>query len=100
MTNGTDATFAKDGDQTGQLVPLRKLPRGLMFSWLPLRNLVFGDENLPVEVVSLVSNGSIVVGVGSKDKRYYVVRTVDIIYAACQADRLTRSSGSQSEVKR
>ena len=94
------APFSKDGDQTGELVPLRKLPRGLMFSWLPLRNLVFGDENLSIEVASLVSNGSIVVGVGNKDKRYYVVQTVDIIYAACQADSLFRFSMSHNEETR
>ncbi len=38
----------------------------------------------------MVPNGSIVVGIGDENKRYYVVKTADIVYAAYQADRSIR----------
>jgi hypothetical protein len=88
-----------DGNGTGHFVPVRRLPSGLLFSWLPLNNLLFGDEKVPVEVASLVPNGSIVIGIGDKDKRYYVVQTNDIVYAAYQADRAFRDRDRGEEIK-
>ena len=89
-----------DCDRTGHFVPVRRLPRDLLFSWLPLNNILFGDEKVPVEIASLVPNGSIVIGIGDKNKRYYVVQTVDIVYAAYQADRALHDRDRSEEVKR
>lgn len=88
-----------DGLCTGHFVPLRRLPRGLLFSWLPLENLRFGEENVLIEVASLVSNGSIVIGIGDREKQYYVVRTIDIVHAAYQADRSIRCQDRGKEAK-
>ena len=79
-----------DFDHTGHFVPVRRLAAAYQILCLPLDNLVYGDERHPVEVASMVSNGSIVVGIGDKDKRFYVVRTIDIMHAAYQADRTSR----------
>jgi hypothetical protein len=79
-----------DCDNTGHFVPVRRLPSGFLFSWLPLDNLLYGEEREPIEVASMVPNGSIVIGIGDKDKRYYIVQTIDIVYAAYQADQALR----------
>lgn len=79
-----------DFDVTGHAVPLRRLPSCVLFSRMPLSNLLFGDEKVPVEITSAVPNGSIVVGIGDKNKRYYIVQTIDIVYAAYKADRALR----------
>ncbi len=84
---------------TEHTVPLRRLPSRLLFSRMPLSNLVFGDEKVPVEIASAVPNGSIVVGIGDKSKRYYIVQTIDIVYAAYQADRAFRDSVQDKEGK-
>jgi hypothetical protein len=88
-----------DFDGTGHAVPLKKLPSCLLFSRMPLGNMVFGDEGVPVEITSAVPNGSIVVGIGDKDKRYYIVQTIDIVYAAYQADRALRGIEQKEDVE-
>lgn len=42
----------------------------------------------------MVPNGSIVVGIGDEEKRYYVVKTADIVHAAYQADCTIRGENN------
>jgi hypothetical protein len=88
-------TEIHDLDRTGYSVPVKKLPNCLLFAQMPVGNMFFGDEEVPVEITSAVPNGSIVVGIGDKKKRYYIVKTIDIVYAAYHADRAMRGLDQQ-----
>ena len=88
---GKPLVTLNDFDHTGHFVPVRRLSSAYQVLCIPLDNLVYGDEKHPVEVASMVPNGSIVVVIGDEDKRYYVVKTLDIVHAAYQVDCQIRS---------
>lgn len=88
-------------DNTEHVVYVRKLTSPFRFTLQPLGGVIYGEERVPVEISSTVPNGSIVVGIGNAKKRYYIVHTIDIIYAAYQADQEIRTArGLKGEVKR
>ncbi len=87
---GRPLVTINDFDHTGHFVPVRRLSSAHQVLCQPLYNLIYGDEGHPVEVASMVPNGSIVVGIGDEEKRYYVVKTTDIVHAAYQADSTIR----------
>ncbi len=83
---GRPLVTLNDFDNTGQCVPVRRLSSAYQVLCQPLDSLFYGNEGHPIEVASVVSNGSIVIGIGGENKRYYVVKTTDIVRAAYQAD--------------
>lgn len=88
-----------DLDGTGQVVPVRRLPakRVVLSMYMPLQDLEFGEDKVRVEIYTKVQNGSIIVGIGSKDKNYYIVQIKDIVFAAYQADRARRVDNKTEE---
>jgi UDP-N-acetylmuramate-alanine ligase len=89
---GRPLVTLNDFDHTGHFVPVRRLSSAYQVLCQPLDDLVYSsDEGHPVEVASMVPNGSIVVGIGDENKRYYIVKTIDIVQAAYQADCTIRN---------
>ncbi len=91
---GRPLVTLNDFDHTGHFVPVRRLSSAYQVLCQPLDNLSYGDEGHTVEVASMVSNGSIVVGIGDENKRYYIVETTDIGHAAYQADCTIRGENN------